>query len=270
MTYSSLKAFTAELYNVQPASLILTRDVLNNRSELENTVQKLHRKIRKGLNKLEQTESKEKHLQMIKSDVRKNKNYTYRVKEETTETELTVPGQYTSNCTRCNMTCCDDCPYNDDDDKRRCCVMRNGRCTVCPKRCAWWCHENQPYVYVVSTEYMWKTSYKMKRKSKEAERKRQVVQQEVDELQNDFGKVQRASERLTQEARESFYNLQEIALWQKLTNEAAYIDLLIRNEQSSFYAGRQRRITELTELKRQAQLLDKLLEDDFDPFENYS
>ena len=270
MTYSSLKAFTAKLYNVSPASLILTRDVLNERSELENTVQKLHRKIRKGLNKLEQIESKEKSLQMIKSDVRKNKNYTYRVKEEITETEPTEPGQYTSNCTKCNMTCCDDCPYNDNDDKRRCCVMRNGRCTVCPQRCAWWCHENQPYVYVVSTEYMWKTSYKMKRKFKEAERKRQVVQQEVDELQNEFGKVQRASERLTQEARESFYNLQEIALWPKLTNEAAYIDLLIRNEQSSFDAGRQRRITELTELKRQAQLLDTLLEDDFDPFENYS
>ena len=206
---------------------------------------------------------------MIKSDIRKNKNYAYRVKEETTETEPTEPGQYTSNCTRCNMTCCDDCPYNDDDDKRRCCAMRNGRCTICPKRCAWWLHENQPYVYVVSTEYVWKTSYKIKRKFKEAERKRQAIQQEVDELLNEFGKVQRASERLTQEARESFYNLQEIALWPKLTNEAAYIDLLIRNEQSRFDAGRQRRITELTELKKQAQLLDELLEDDFEPFENY-
>ena len=270
MTYSSLKAFTTELCNVQPTSLYLTRNVLNDRSELENTVQKLQRKIRRGLNKLEQLESKEKNLQMIKYDVRKNKNYTYRVKEETTETEPTEPGQYTSNCTRCNITCCDDCPYNDNDDKRRCCVMRNGRCTVCPQRCVWWRHENQPYVYVVSTQYVWKTSYKMKRKFKEAERKKQNVQREVDELQNDFRKIQMATERLTRDARETYYNLEEIALCPKLTNETAYIDLLIRNEQSSFDSGRQLRITELTELKKQTQLLDELLEDDFDPFENYS
>ena len=110
----------------------------------------------------------------------------------------------------------------------------------------------------------------MKRKFNEADRKRQVIQQEVDELQNEFGKIQRSSERLAQEARERFYNLEDIALWPKLTNEAAYMDLLIRNEKSSFDVGRQRRITELTELKKQVQLLDELLEDDFDPFENYS
>ena len=269
MTCSSLKAFTEELCNVEKASLIPTRDVLNERSELENTVHKLQRKFTKGLNILEQIESKEKRLQMIKSDVRKNKNYTYRVKEETTETEPAQPGQYTSNCTRCNTTCCDDCPFNDDDDKRRCCVMRNGRCTVCPQRCAWWRHKNQPYVYVVCTEYVWKTSYNMKRKFKEAERKRLMAQQEIDGHQNEFRKVKRATERLTHDARESFYNLEKNALWPKLTNEAAYIDVLIRNEQSSCDAGRQRRITELTELRKRVQLLDELSEDYFDPFENY-
>ena len=269
MTCSSLRTFMGELCNTDAATLSLTRDVFNERSQLENAVHKLQRKIRKGLNKLEEIKSKEKRLQIIKSDFRKNKNYTYRVKEETTETERTRPGQYTSNCTRCKTTCCDDCPYNDDDDKKRCCVMINGRCTVCPQRCVWWRHENQPYVYVVSTECVWKTSYKMKRKFKEAESKRQMVQQELDGYQNEFRKIKMSTRRLTRNARDSFRNLEEMALWPKLTNESGYIDLLIHNEQGSFDAGRQRRITELTELRKQTQLLDELLEDDFDPFANY-
>ena len=97
-----------------------------------------------------------------------HRNFTYTYDEGTTEVEPTKPGQYTTNCVKCHMTCHDNCPYYDDNDKSKCRVMdKTGRCEICPQKCHWTKHQNQPYIYVDRTIRATKTADDLKRKYEE-------------------------------------------------------------------------------------------------------
>ena len=95
-------------------------------------------------------EKLEHQVRQMENDVKRNMDFTYTVNEPVIEPELTKPGQYTTNCITCNMTCHENCPYANDRDKSKCRVMdRNGYCKVCPPKCHWSMHRNQPHIYTI-------------------------------------------------------------------------------------------------------------------------
>ena len=117
MGKKSFKTFMAELDKLQKKSLVLTKDVLEERSRLEITVEGIQKDVKMGLNKLEQLRVEHQTLDHHQSDIDKNRNFTYTVDEQVIETEPTNPGQYTTNCITCNMTCHENCAYANDHEK---------------------------------------------------------------------------------------------------------------------------------------------------------
>ena len=117
MGKKSFKNFMADLDKIQKKSLVLTKDVLEERSRLEITVEGIQKNVKMGLNKLEQLRVEHKTLDQHQSDIDKNRNFKYTVNKHVIETEKTQAGQYTTNCITCNMTCHEHCIYANDDEK---------------------------------------------------------------------------------------------------------------------------------------------------------
>ena len=117
MGKKSFKTLMADLDKIQKKSLVLTKDVLEERSRLEVTVEGIQKDVKVGLNKLEQLRVEHMTLDHHQSDIDKNRNFTYYVDEQVMVTEQTSPGQYVTNCVTCNMTCHEHCIYPNDEDK---------------------------------------------------------------------------------------------------------------------------------------------------------
>ena len=148
----SFKNFMTELGKVQPRSLVLTKQVLTERGRLELTLEGIQKDLKVGLNKLEQLSKEVEILKRHQADLDKNKNFTYEMNEETIEVEPTEPGQYTTNCMKCNMTCHEYCSIPDDEDKSGCWAMVNDHCNICAESCHWSMHKNQPYIYIIKSK----------------------------------------------------------------------------------------------------------------------
>ena len=270
MSFSSFKHLMKELGATQPVDLNLFRKVLKKRHVFQEIAEKMQRKIRRGVHKLEKLKTKKKRLEALNSKIEQNKRHTYEVKREIKNTSRTKPGQWTSTCEICKITCCSDCSHSDNKDKGKCGVMEHGRCTFYPKKCAWCSHKNNPFVITVDTNYVKETSLEMKMKYEKAEEKSQIVEQEIEEIQDDFEDIQRDTEDLLQQVRKTQETLARTALRPRMTNDTEYIDMLIINEQlSKEELGKDQRLVYLCDAKEKAMHLNEMLENDFDPFKNY-
>ena len=64
------------------------------------------------------------------SDIDKHRNFTYTVDEQLIAAKPTEPGQYTTNCVTCNMTCHEHCAFANDDEKINCSAMTDKYCIL--------------------------------------------------------------------------------------------------------------------------------------------
>ena len=106
------------------------------------------------------------------SDIEKNKDFTYTVDEQVIDTEKTEPGYYNTVCTRCNMTCHENCPFNNDQRKQCPAMDNNGYCKMCFQNCHWSVHRNQPFVYVIRINTVTKTADDFKNRYEEGMQKK--------------------------------------------------------------------------------------------------
>ena len=66
---------------------------------------------------------------------------------------------------------------------------RDGKCTVCHGKCRWDFHRNQPYVYVIKTRQVTKTSDELKRRYDEAVANKQRAMGEIRRFETVLGMV---------------------------------------------------------------------------------
>ena len=149
MGQKSFKNFFTNFDKVNPKSLQLTNEVLLERERLETNVNGLQPQINEGLAKMEEMRKEQKILEEHEADIESNKEFTR---------TITVPKQrkedlykeYVTNCLTCNRTCHYPCGIPNDSDKYSCAAMDGGgessaKCTVCPNKCSWDRHVNNPY-----------------------------------------------------------------------------------------------------------------------------
>ena len=80
---------------------------------------------------------------------------------------------YLTNCNKCYVTCHNPCAYQNDADKVNCAAMdytmpaATRSCTVCPEKCIWNLHANQPYRWEYVTEKQATSSDAIKKKYEE-------------------------------------------------------------------------------------------------------
>ncbi|XP_048011737.1 uncharacterized protein LOC125247888 [Megalobrama amblycephala] len=255
---SSMKKFFESLNKLETKSLSLTREVLKERQQLEVLVEGLTPQINVGLTKLDEIKKTKAALEQHKAEMDANKNFEY-------ELEVTVPkkmenntGYYLTNCQMCQYTCHGACSRADDKDKYLCKVMKDGKCTVCPGKCAWSVHYNQKYKWNYVTEKTKETYQDLKKRYEDAHGKVMSKEKIFEELEKEFQVVQYIVAILIEKSQKTLEHLQEIALKPNPLSTPDYIDLMIESEKEEAKPGFLDRIRSLKDVRKKAEIISKV------------
>uniref|UniRef100_A0A672M052 Septin-type G domain-containing protein n=1 Tax=Sinocyclocheilus grahami TaxID=75366 RepID=A0A672M052_SINGR len=257
--FSSMKKFFTSLNTMKTQSLSLTQEVLKERQQLEVQVQGLQPQINADLTKLDEIKKTTAALEQHKAEMDANKDFEY-------ELEVTVPKQienntsyYLTNCQKCHFTCHDTCAYGNDSDKYKCWAMKDGKCTVCPGKCAWNVHFNQKYKWDYVPEKRTETYQELKKRFEDAHGQVMSKEKIFEELEKEFQVVQDIVAALIKGSQKSLERLQEIALKPNPLSTPDYIDLMIESEKQEAKSGFQDRIQSLREVRKKAEIIITLI-----------
>ena len=256
----SFKNFFADFYKAKPASLLLTREVLDEREQLETTVSGLHPQIRRGLAKIEEMRQEEEVLRQHEAEIATNKNFTY-VVDITKQRKVDLQGQgiYVTNCIHCNYTCHKSCAYSKDEDKHKCSSMdAEGFCTVCTRKCKWDQHVNNPYRYEEYVEKEERTANDLKKKYYQAVAGKTKKESMMMSIDDQLKGVHTEVLTMIKQVQRCLGRLHKIALKPNPLTEVDFLDLLIESEKQQADPGWSHRVKYYESAKQQAVMLQRL------------
>ena len=269
MGMASFDRFFTELVKMPVKSLVLTKEVLEERENLESIMKSLPQQIQGILGKINSLRAEERAIEQHEADIKANRNFTFTVKEPRMEqVNIAGTGRYVTNCMKCNFTCHDDCVFADDEDKQRCIAMQGtDNCTVCPGKCFWRNHKNNDFYYEVHEVPVRKTYDDIKQRYEKALNGKTSKENIVNMIRKDVVSMYREVSVMIRRAQRILQRLDEIALHPNPLSEVAYIDLLIQSEMVQGKEGYLGRIRVLKDVRSQAVLLadvkdDKIFEDE--------
>ena len=260
MGAGSFKKFFVDFPKYPSVSLRLTKEVLQEREQLQISLEGLNDQIKVGLNRIEEMRQEELVLQQHEAKIKANKDFTYQVKlVKPSYISLEGTGQHTTTCVTCNMTCHKSCAIPLDCNKSCCWAMNEfGNCRICPRKCNWSAHRNHPYQieYKLVTET--RTVEDLKQKYHKAVEGKATAEKMMRSLDESLQKVHLQVLTMIKQAQHSVGRLDEIALKPNPLTEAEYIEVLIESEKRGAKPGYQQRINYYEEAKRQAEMLSKV------------
>ena len=260
MGAGSFKKFFVEFPKYPSVSLRLTKEVLQEREQLQISLEGLNDQIQIGLNRIEEMRQEEIVLQQHEAKIKANKDFTYQVKlVKPSYISLEGTGQHTTTCVTCNMTCHKSCAIPLDCNKSGCWAMNEfGNCRICPRKCNWSEHRNHPYLieYKLVTET--RTVEDLKQKYHKAMQGKATAEKMMRSLEESLQKVHLQVLTMIKQAQHSVRRLDEIALKPNPLTELEYIEVLIESEKRGAKPGYQQRINYYEEAKRQAEMLSKV------------
>ena len=253
---NSFEKLIFHLDKAVPKSLSLSKDVLNERRKLEAITESVHKEIKFMLYTLLQLNVEKQIIQRFKSEYGTNKTITYEVLEMSMTKKATLPGQYTTNCNSCNMTCHETCPFA--ENKEKCVVMKDGYCEICPQKCHYTSHRNQPHVYVMEAKKVTRTYEDLTHKYGHIGDKT-LSSKHLIKCHNEVQAAQARILLLVEKAGDCVARLNEIALKPSSWSRSAYLEMLIVTEKSEGNPGLENRIQILEEIRDQAEhMLDPI------------
>ena len=259
MGLSSFKKFFVEFPKSESVSLLLTKEVLNEREQLHVLLESLNEQITFGLNKIEEMRQEEMVLQQREMEIETNKDFTYKVSvTKPCYFNLEGTGRHTTTCLPCHRTCHMDCAIADDENKYYCWAMDGGTCRICPRNCVWSQHKNLPYFieYQVVTET--RTIEDLKQKYHKAVQGKATAEQMMRSLEEALQRAHVEVLRMIKQAQRSVHRLDEIALKPNPLTEVEYIEVLIESEKRGATPGWKQRVNYYEVAKRHAELLSKV------------
>ena len=260
MGAGSFKKFFVEFPKYPSVSLRLTKEVLQEREQLQISLEGLNDQIQIGLNRIEEMRQEEIVLQQHEAKIKANKDFTYQVKlVKPSYISLEGTGQHTTTCVTCNKTCHKSCAIPLDCNKSGCWAMNEfGNCRICPRKCYWSEHRNHPYLieYKLVTET--RTVEDLKQKYHKAVEGKATAEKMMRSLEESLQKVHLQVLTMIKQAQHSVRRLDEIALKPNPLTEVDYIEVLIESEKRGAKPGYQQRIHYYEEAKRQAEMLSRV------------
>lgn len=264
MGAGSFKKFFVEFPKYQSVSLRLTKEVLQEREQLQILLESLNDQIKLGLNQIEEMHQEELVLQQHEAKIKANKDFTYQVDMvKPSYICLEGTGQHTTTCVTCNMTCHKSCGIPLDCNKSGCWAMNKfGNCRICSRKCNWSEHRNLPYLieYTVVTET--RTFEDLKQKYHKAVKGKATAEKMMRSLEESLQKVHLQVLTMIKQAQHSVRRLDEIALKPNPLTEVEYIEVLIESEKRGAKPGYQQRIHYYEEAKRQAKMLSTVKDEE--------
>ena len=261
MGYLSFQNFFAEFGKAESVSLRLTKEVLNEREQLQTLIEGLNPQITMGLNKIEEMRQEELVLQHHVSEIETNKDFTYEVVvTKPNYVDLKGTGKHTTTCLKCNYTCHQNCKIADDCEKRNCCAMdqTTGKCTICTSKCIWSDHKNLPYIIEYESVVEIRTSADLQMKYETAVSGKSKVEGMIEQLEEFLQSVHSNVLTMINNAQQSLRRLDEIALKPNPLTQVQYLELVIESEKNEAKPGWRQRVEYFEEAKRHAEILSKV------------
>ena len=268
MGVKSFEDFFAHLKEVEARSLRLTKEVLNEREHLETVIQGLLPQIKTVMSTMDELQQEEKvleRLQVEASDL-ENQDFKYTVTVVHQQKIGLDPGEYVTNCMKCNFTCHYPCALPNNDQKCWCAAMNwpeageNSVCEVCPGKCEWRIHENTQYRIEGYEEEEERTLDELLEKFETVKSDKDAVKVTVEKIGQKVKDLQAKVFEMICEAQQILARLDEIALKPNPLTELDYIDLLIDSEKQQCKPGYMKRLEYLQEARKNAEVIHQLKE----------
>ena len=244
------------IWKMETKSLLLTKNVLDERNQLKTIISNILPQVNEGLQKVSEIRKEQEVIKKHKNKVKDNKNFHYTV-EEIKQIKVDLdPGVHVTNCLTCNITCHHPCKIPDDAQKRGCAVIdkATGKCKVCPKKCDWTLHKNNKYFLSHKTVKVKRTYDDMKKRYDEATEKTSSVEQIIQNMKNAVNAKLNMIKNMMDSVNRCRTRLQEIALTDDPLTSEEYIDLMIEAEKREHKIGWEDRIKTLEELKKMSRI----------------
>ena len=253
----SFSNFKKKLMSLPKKSLALSKTVLQQRKYLEEKVEILSKKLKVGLNKMEEINGIIKMVLNLKGDIDDSKNFTQKIMKPVTKKIPKDPNYYATTCLICTKTCHSNCRIKDDDNKKNCSAMdNNGYCVSCPKKCIWSEHKNRDFILEDVMEETTVTLEELKKRYNYSKGQLSVKKHLFISAREELINLNLELLDIQDEISESINLLHEIALNQSVFESAEqHIDLLIEVEYSEHKPGWQSRVHSLNILKEQKKML---------------
>ena len=261
MGHLSFQNFFAEFAKAEKVSLRLTKEVLNEREQLQTLIEGLNPQITVGLNKIEEMRQEELVLQHHVSEIETNKDFTYEVViTKPNYIDLKGTGRHTTTCLKCNYTCHQDCQIADDSSKRGCWAMNRatGNCRICTLNCIWSDHKNLPYIIEYESVVETRTSADLQTKYERAVSGKSKIEGMIEQLEEFLQGVHSSVMTMINKAQQSLRRLDEIALKPNPLTQVQYLELVIESEKNEAKPGWKQRVEYFEEAKRHAEILSKV------------
>lgn len=264
MGVRNIQSFLAEFQKVESKSLTLTKEVLKDRKQLEVCIQGLQQHITEGIAKISCLRQEKNFLKELKESLDASKNFTYEVVTEKFRLIDLDPGVYITNCLICNRTCHFPCSYNVDEDKHKCAAMKpqndpvNAACTVCPEKCSWQKHVNNPKRYERYLVKETRTYEDLKKRYDVALEGKGAKETIVKKITVEKRQIETEVFSCIQQAHSCIENLDKIALKPNPLSQVQYIQILIEAERSDPRQGWEDRVLQYERAKKAAQLMSHI------------
>lgn len=255
MGYKSMTNFFHKLGKTIPASLTLTKEVLEERNKLQVSVIGLQNYMHIGLSKLANLNQERDMLARIDDDLQGCANYKEMIKKPEIKQVDLEPRQHVTNCLTCNMTCHFPCYIAKDEQKYSCYAMTDNYCRVCPQKCFWDIHRNNTFKFETTWHEEERTVQELYDRYTNAQQGKVDKEQVVKSIEEDINNLAKDLISKIKEAQKCVDRLEEIALKPNPLSTKEYIDLMIESEKLQKKHNFQQRIAMLLKLKEEVAVM---------------
>ncbi|KAM3605341.1 uncharacterized protein V6R79_024181 [Siganus canaliculatus] len=260
MGAKSMQRFFDALSVIDTKSLTMTKEVLRERRDLEDSLENLQKQIKLALAKLEEIKETSEKLRDNEAEIKRNEGFEFEVTvTRPVKYSIAYSGFYLTNCQQCHYTCHYPCGIPNDGDKKRCSAMApSGHCKKCPGRCHWEVHYNQKYRWEYEQVTETRTVKELKDKYLQASEAETLVQSLVEKLRAEYNQVHAETVNLVERSTQCLKRLQQISLLPDPLSTPGNIDMLIEEEKCEAKSGWKQRVQYLMTMRGKAELMDKV------------
>jgi len=263
LSTAAFQRFFDNLTTSESVSLLLTKEVMENREQLQIKIQDLKQKISIGVIKVNQLEKDKTVLEEKKGKIKENEHFTYE-RETTVRVQVNIKGtgKFVTNCTKCNYTCHYPCILAESAIKYNCGAMRNrgtndAYCAICPQRCSWKHHVNDSIKIEDKVQKETVTDEHLKREYLIAKSEKDTMEAIISSVEESLKSVHTDLMKNVEDIQQCLQRLDEIALNPYNLSEEDYIDVLIEQERTNLEEGYQQRIQIYEEAKEHIRLINR-------------
>jgi GTP-binding protein EngB required for normal cell division len=263
MYEESMRDFFSKLLKIRPQSLMMTRDVIKQRDQLNIYLYSLRNEFD---NQVTESTNLQRYLTVIESNYAKMKANEKFQREITKKEAVKQPiktGHYTTWCRLCDFTCHPICAYGPGESKEDCGAMSSGKCTVCKGKCEYFHHFNVEYTIVMQdvtiTEIVTEIKELFNEATNELASKEEcllLVMKKLDALHVECLKIQ-------DQMKDVINKLNKIALRPNCYDKTEeYILMMIENERKSQGGANLKKIELLEKVLEKNKKITQLMDND--------